>query len=74
MQTNPHARNNTPPNDMLWLIVFLLWSFWTAIYGYAPARPAMSVMLAMLALLGFLQVIVSLIDAIQYIKSRWVVS
>ena len=57
---------------MLWLIVFLLWSFRTAIYGYAAGRPAMSVMLGMLALLGFLQVIVSLIDAIQYIESRWV--
>jgi hypothetical protein len=60
------------PVLMLWLIIFLLWGFRTAINGHAAGRPAMSVILAMLALLGFLQVIVSIRDAVQYIKSRWI--
>jgi hypothetical protein len=56
---------------MLWLIVFLLWGSKTAINGHAAGQPAMRVLLFMLALLGILQVIVSMIDAIQYLESRW---
>lgn len=74
MQTNLHARNKTPPNTMLWLIIFLLWAFRTSLNGYAAGRPAMVVIIAMLALLGVLQVIVSLIDAIQCVQARWMES
>jgi uncharacterized membrane protein YcaP (DUF421 family) len=51
---------------MLWLIIFLLWCFRTAVIGHAAGQPAMSVLFSMLALLGVLQVIVAIIYIIQY--------
>lgn len=64
-------RNQIATDAMLWLIVFLFWAFRTAINGYAGGQPAMRVLLLMLAILGILQVIISVIDTIQYFESRW---
>lgn len=71
-RSNAERSPKTLLNAMLWLIVFLLWGFRTAINGHVAGGPAMRVLLSMLAVLGVLQVIVSIIDVIQLIESRWI--
>jgi hypothetical protein len=74
IQKNPQVTSETPSNAMLWLIIFLLWGFRTALYGHVAGRPTLRVLLTMLAVLGVLQVIVSIIDVIQYVQARWIES
>lgn len=50
---------------MLWLPLFLLWSFTVAIHGAHAGRDSAKLLLYLMALLGFLHVLVRGIEVVQ---------
>lgn len=53
---------------MLWLFVLLIWSIGVACKGPEACRPAARVITWLLGILGFLHLVVTSIEAIQYVQ------